>query len=464
MPNQNNTDFAPFAAKMNAEGLPDLAINTFRYYYEQLVAGETGLIAEQEIEPVTSVPNADVFGADLAAVGREVQEQTVLIKLNGGLGTSMGLSRAKSLLTVREGLSFLDIIAQQAIKAHMPLLLMNSFNTQADSLAALEKHPDLVRGQKGLPLDFLQHKVPKIVQADFSPAVSDEDPDLAWCPPGHGDLYTAMITSGILQKLLSAGVRYAFVSNADNLGAVLDPAILGYFVRQGYPFMMEVADRTEADKKGGHLAQRPNGQFVLRESAQTRDEDMSFFQDVSRHRYFNTNNLWLDLHALQDVMQAQDNILGLPLIRNRKTLNPRDQDSMPVYQLETAMGSAIAVFPEAGAVRVPRTRFAPVKKTSDLLAVRSDAYVLTDDYRVAPNPARRLGQVVVNLDEAYYKLIDAFEAHFPQGVPSLLHCDELTVEGDVYFGRGVQIHGRVAINQENNGALEIPDGTVLGQL
>ncbi len=452
-----NANFTPFAAKMRAEGLPELAIETFKYYYDQLVAGETGLMPESAIEPVPDVPNAELFGAELAAIGREAQAQTVVIKLNGGLGTSMGLAQAKSLLPVRDGLSFLDIIAKQAIAAGTPLLLMNSFNTQVDSLAALAAHPALAEGQRGLPLDFLQHKVPKIVQADLSTAVYKPDPTLEWCPPGHGDLYTALITSGILDQLLAAGIRYAFVANADNLGALLDPAILGYFVRQKYPFMMEVADRTEADKKGGHLAQLPSGQLVLRESAQTPPEDEATFQDVTRHRYFNTNNLWLDLVKLKEVLEEQNNILGLPMIRNGKTVNPRDGDSTPVYQLETAMGSAIAVFTGAGAVRVPRTRFAPVKTTSDLLAVRSDVYQLTEDCCIVPNPARQLPPLMIELDEAYYKLIDAFEARFPQGVPSLLACERLTVTGDVTFGAGVVVHGRVEIT----GPRTIRDGEIL---
>ena len=452
-----NANFTPFAAKMRAEGLPELAIETFKYYYDQLVAGATGLMPESGIEPVTDMPNAELFGAELAAIGREAQTQTVVIKLNGGLGTSMGLAQAKSLLPVRDGLSFLDIIAKQAIVARTPLLLMNSFNTQADSLAALAAHPALAEGQRGLPLDFLQHKVPKIVQADLSTAVYESDPTLEWCPPGHGDLYTAMITSGILDQLLAAGIRYAFVANADNLGAVLNPAILGYFVCQKYPFMMEVADRTKADKKGGHLAQLPSGQLVLRESAQTPAEDEETFQDVTRHRYFNTNNLWFDLAKLKGTLAKQNNILGLPMIRNSKTVNPRDENSTPVYQLETAMGSAIAIFAEAGAVRVPRTRFAPVKTTSDLLAVRSDVYQLSENYRIVPNPARQLPPLVVELDETYYKLIDAFEVRFPQGVPSLLACEQLTIRGDVTFGAGVVVHGRVEIN----GPHTIPDGEIL---
>jgi UTP--glucose-1-phosphate uridylyltransferase len=320
---------------------------------------------------------------------------------------------------------------------------MNSFSTREDTLAALQAYPAL---WGDLPLDFLQHKVPKVRQDDYSPAEYPSAPQLAWNPPGHGDIYTALITSGMLAQLRAADVRYAFVSNGDNLGAVLDERMLGYFVRQELPFMMEVADRTAADRKGGHLAQLPNGQLVLRESAQCPAEDMDAFQDIERHTYFNTNNLWVNLEALDRLLADRENILGLPLIRNSKTVDPRDPASAAVYQLETAMGAAVAVFPRAGAICVPRTRFAPVKSTSDLLAVRSDAYVLTDDWRIVVNPARTLPQqVVVDLDGRYYNLIDNMEARFPEGVPSLLECESLTVRGDVTFGRGVALQGHVHV-------------------
>jgi UTP--glucose-1-phosphate uridylyltransferase len=440
----NNTSHFPlFAAKMRAEHLPELAIRTFEFYYNLLLAGDTGLIPESAIEPVTHLPKAEELGEELTAVGTAAMPHTVLLKLNGGLGTSMGLEKAKTLLPLKDGYTFLDIIARQALHSGVPLLLMNSFSTREDTLAALQAYPAL---WGDLPLDFLQHKVPKVRQDDYSPAEYPSAPHLTWNPPGHGDIYTALITSGMLAQLRAADVRYAFVSNGDNLGAVLDERILGYFVRQELPFMMEVADRTAADRKGGHLAQLPNGQLVLRESAQCPVEDMDAFQDIERHKYFNTNNLWVNLEALDRLLADRENILGLPLIRNSKTVDPRDPASTPVYQLETAMGAAVAVFPRAGAICVPRTRFAPVKSTSDLLAVRSDAYVLTDDWRVVVNPARTLPQpVVVDLDGRYYNLIDNMEARFPEGVPSLLECESLTVRGDVTFGRGVALQGKAHI-------------------
>lgn len=451
-------NFAPFAAKMAEEGLPDIAIQTFSYYYERLVEGQTGLIAESEIRPVTDLPDVEKLGGNYRAVGEASLSKAVVIKLNGGLGTSMGLSKAKSLLTVKDGLTFLDIIAQQALKQNTPLLLMNSFNTQDDTLESLKKYPDLW-GE--IPLDFVQHKIPKIVADDFSPAAWPANPELEWCPPGHGDIYTALITSGMLDTLLDHGYEVAFVSNSDNLGAVLDSTILGYFVTEKLPFMMEAADRTAADKKGGHLAQLPNGQLILRESAQCPDEDEAAFQDTTRHKYFNTNNLWLNLPALKELLEKKEGILGLPMIRNRKTVDPRRSDSTPVFQLETAMGSAIAVFEGAGALRVPRTRFAPVKTTADLLGVRSDCYVLTDDYRVVSNPQRQLEQVVIDLDSSYFKLIDQMESRFPFGAPSLIRCRSFAVQGDVSFGKNVVVQGQAVVSNNGSGQLKIEDGTVL---
>jgi UTP--glucose-1-phosphate uridylyltransferase len=448
--------------KMRAAGLPPVAIETFAHYYRQLESGETGLIPESEIEPVTDVPDAET----LPAPGDDIDallDQTVVVKLNGGLGTSMGMTQAKSLLEVKQGLSFLDIIARQVLDvrrrtgARLPLVLMDSFHTSDDSLAKLREYADL---EGDVPLDFLQHKVPKITVDGLMPVSWPDDPELEWAPPGHGDLYTAMVTSGTLKTLLEHGYRYAFVSNADNLGATLDPRLLAYFAGEELPFMMEVADRTESDKKGGHIARLPDGRLVLRESAQTPDEDTDTFQDVSRHRYFNTNTLWVDLRTLDRVLAERDGVLGLPMIRNRKTVDPTDKTSTPVYQLETAMGAAISAFDGARAVRVPRTRFAPVKTTNDLLVLRSDAYVLTDDAHVVLAPEREGRVPYVELDSDHYKLLADFERRFPEGAPSLVACDRLVVNGDVTFGAGVVCRGAVEVDA-TDGPRRIDDGAVL---
>jgi UTP--glucose-1-phosphate uridylyltransferase len=448
--------------KMRADGVAEAAVETFGRYYEQLEAGDVGSLPESELEPVTELPDAEELPEDEEGATQAL-DQAVVLKLNGGLGTSMGLDAAKSLLEVKEGLTFLDVIVRQVLSlrsrfdARLPLVLMNSFATRDDTLAALERHPEI---GSDVPIDFVQNKVPKLRADDLRPVSWPDDPTLEWAPPGHGDLYTALVGSGMLETLLEHGYRYAFVSNSDNLGAVLEPRILAWFAREGIPFLMEAADRTEADRKGGHIAFGPGGGLVLRESAQTPDEDMDAFQDVTRHRYFNTNTLWVDLSALRERLSGGNGFLGLPMIANRKTVDPSDKSSTEVIQIETAMGAAIGVFDGARAIRVSRRRFAPVKTTNDLLGVRSDAYVLTDEGNVELAPERRDRPPIIGLDSSFYKLVGDFEPRFPAGPPSLVQCERLKVDGDVVFGRDVVVRGAVAIENEGE-QIRVDDGAVL---
>jgi UTP--glucose-1-phosphate uridylyltransferase len=454
--------------KMRADGVAEVAQKTFAHYYELLRAGQTGTLAESEIEPVEELPDADEL-ADDEAGAHEALAQTVVIKLNGGLGTSMGMTGPKSLLEVKDGLTFLDITVHQiralrnATGARLPLVLMNSFATRDASLEALAPYDDLP--VDGVPADLLQSKVPKLAADDLSPASWPDDPSLEWAPPGHGDLYPSLLSSGLLEALLHGGYRYAFVANVDNLGAVLEPRILAWLAREQIPFLKEVADRTAADRKGGHLAQRAGGDgsgLVLREIAQTPQEDVDAFQDTSRHRFFNTNTLWLDLRALGAVLDERGGVLGLPMIVNRKTVDPGDADSTPVIQLETAMGAAIDVFDGARAIRVGRERFAPVKTTDDLLALRSDAYELTPDGRIVLAAARAgEGAPLVQLDPEYFKLVRDFDARFPAGAPSLVEAQRLTVRGDVAFGADVVVRGEVTVEHRGDEQRRIEDGTVL---
>jgi UTP--glucose-1-phosphate uridylyltransferase len=261
----------------------------------------------------------------------------------------------------------------------------------------------------------------------------------------------------MLEALLEHGYRYAFISNSDNLGAVLDPRILAWFAGEGLPYAAEVTDRTEADSKGGHIARlKSGGGLVLRETAQTPDDDMDKFTDVERHPYFHVNNLWVDLEALRTLLEERDGVLGLPMIVNEKTVDPSDKSSPAVYQLETAMGAAIGVFEGARAIRVPRSRFVPVKKTSDLLVLRSDAYVLGDGARIALAEGRT-DAPLAELDDEHFKLVRDFDAHFPAGPPSLREARKLTVEGDVTFGRDVVVRGSVTVS----GPEQVDDGAVL---
>ncbi len=436
--------FDAFEIKMTAAGMGDAAIRAFRRNYEALLRDESGMIPEDSISPATGLVSMD----DIAAVGPAdgvLLSQAVVIKLNGGLGTGMGLQGPKSMLSVREGVNFLDLMVRQTLDlrqstaAKIRLLLMNSFSTSADTLGHLKRYEGYGLSDAS-EVELMQNQIPKIDAETLAPAEWPADPELEWCPPGHGDLYPALVGSGWLDRLLEEGVNYAFVSNSDNLGAILDPTILKYFAESGAPFLMEVTRRTAADRKGGHLATRnSDGRLLLREVAQCADEDTAAFQDIDRHRYFNTNSLWLRLDLLKEQLAADSGVLPLPMIRNRKTIDPRDKASTPVFQLESAMGAAIECFEGATAIDVPRSRFAPVKTTGDLLALRSDAYEVLDDGQVRLMDSRHgVPPVIVLSDE--YKLVDQIEA---LGVPSLVDCKSLTVAGAVRFEPGVILRGEV---------------------
>jgi UTP--glucose-1-phosphate uridylyltransferase len=175
--------FHLFADRMRAEGLPEVAIATFAHYYDQLVSGATGMMPEASIEPIATLPDAATFGADLVERGRRELAKTVLIKLNGGLATSMGLTGPKALLTVKEGLTFLDVVMRQAETYRIPLVLMDSFSTHAATLAAIATHPS---SRADLVVAFEQHKIPKVAKADFTPGAWPSYPALDWCPQVKG--------------------------------------------------------------------------------------------------------------------------------------------------------------------------------------------------------------------------------------------------------------------------------------
>jgi UTP--glucose-1-phosphate uridylyltransferase len=447
--------------KMAEAGVDPIAIDVFAHYFRLLEAGETGMIPESSIEPLEMESLAEVTVDD--DVAAEAIRTTAVIKLNGGLGTSMGMDRAKSLLCVRRGLSFLDIIARQVLHlrkqydAPLPLLFMNSFRTSADTMDALARYEDLP--VEGLPLEFLQNKEPKLLAKDLSPVSWPRDPDLEWCPPGHGDLYTAMLATGLIDQLIDAGFTRVFVSNSDNLGAVADARVAGWFARSGAPFAIEAVRRTASDRKGGHFARRTeDGRIVLRESAQTLSDDEEALADLDRHRFTSTNNLWFDLATMRDTLQAREGVLGLPLIRNTKHVDPADASTPEVIQIETAMGAAIELFDGARTIEVGRDRFVPVKTTDDLLVLRSDIYDLGEDFVLDQN-----GDEVpyVELDPKVYKLVEEFDKRFSEGAPSLRDATRLTVQGDWTFGHGVRVRGDVALETPRV-AERIAAGTVLG--
>lgn len=460
-----NSESSPtaYAQKMRREGIPARVIDLFSSYLSDVSELATGHIPERTIAPVTisSLKHIDELNKYKEA-GKRLASKAVAIKLNGGLGTSMGMQFAKSLLPVKDQMSFLDITVKQAIAwqeeygGSLPLVLMNSYNTHTDTLNELRS----MTGLSQLPLCFVQHKFPKIRQDTLEPVEYPENPEHEWNPPGHGDLYASLYLSGVLDTLLRQGRQYALVSNIDNLGATLDMRMLGYMAEENIPFLMEATERTENDKKGGHLAQHEDGRLILREVSQCPECDLEQFQNISRHCLFNTNNIWIDLAALKDTLQ-ENGLPKLPLIVNPKTVNPHDSNSTPVYQIESAMGSAISHFSNAQAVVTTRDRFIPVKRTDDLLKVMSDYYLLDPTGTLQLNEANITKNLQVDLDPRYYSKFDNIYEKFKDGVPSLCSCTKLGISGDIIFNPSVCLEGDVTIDNQTGNVLLLPEDITL---
>ena len=456
-------NFMPFALKMRDIEASDIQIEAFRRNCMKAFSGKGCFIGEDEIAPVGELPSLE----QLAPLNKEQSDKLLnacaVIKLNGGLATTMGLEgRPKSLVTAHGQSSFLDLTVRQILSKReklgnesLPLILMNSFNTSSQTMKSLMSYLDLL--EQPVAVEIVQSRVPRIQADSLTPYASATDPLSEWCPPGHGDLYLSLFVSGLLVELLSRGIKYIFVSNIDNLGAGLDMRIPKWMASYGYPMVMEVSKRCAADRKGGHLARDVYGSFVLRESAMCKPEEREYFSDIERYRYFNTNNLWFDAEALYKLIVSQGGLLDLPVIRNTKTLYDNWGKACQVYQIESACGSIISSWSNAQALEVPRSRFVPVKGLSDLMIVRSDLFSVDSDYSIRYTGKSNVPPLISLSAEV--NSLDDLEHMLPHGVPSLRCCSSLSVEGTVIFGKDVKCEGSVKVIATSEAY--IPDGTVL---
>jgi len=446
-----NTSEELITSKMKSANLSNALITDFLLKVGQVQKGETGKVNWPDVGDL----NPEMDEKDLQEIRANYSGdknnlgKLVVIKLNGGLGTSMGLSFAKSLIEVKEGLSFLSIIANQInfirkkYQIEIPLILMDSYNTQSDCLNELKK----IGFKQSFPTTFLQNKVPRILKSDLTPVTLKESKE-EWCPPGHGDIYLSLKETGLLKNLLDHGYEFAFISNGDNLGATVEPHILDYFISEQLDFAMEMTPKTLADTKGGAIYRKlQDGKFLhleLLETAQVPKENENEFSGLGKFRTFSTNNLWINLKTLDKVLSEKP--LSLALI-----VNPKVVEGKEVLQLESAMGSAIGSFERTKGIIIPRDRFAPVKKCEDYLIRRSDAYILNEDYSLTMNPIRKkanLSENIVTLDDRYYKKMKDFEKLF-RVYPSLVLCKSLTVMGEIEFDKDISLKGDVTFANDS---------------
>lgn len=394
---------------------------------------------------------------------KELLSGLVVLKLNGGLGTTMGCTGPKSVIEVRNGQTFLDLIVKQirslneTYGVNVPLVLMNSFNTDQDTAKIIQKYDSshitiLTFQQKQYPR-ILKHKLVPLPTSAKSPNNDD------WYPPGHGDVYESFVQSDLYKTLLAQGKKYVFMSNVDNLGATVDVTLLNHLEKNGIEFAMEVTKKTRADVKGGTLIDY-KGTVKLLEIASVPKDKVEEFKSIKKFKIFNTNNLWVSLPSIEthlDALQSQ-----MDIIVNNKTIG----NGVQIVQLETAAGAAIQVFNKACGVVVDRSRFLPVKACSDLLMIQSNLYSLHSNGTLALNPERKekmgddaaLPQIKLS---AEFNKVNDYLSRF-ETIPNLLELESLTVAGDVKFGAHVTLRGNVIVMaQPLNARLDIPSGAVL---
>ncbi|XP_042886669.1 UTP--glucose-1-phosphate uridylyltransferase-like [Penaeus japonicus] len=412
--------------------------------------------------PEGSVRNYSGLSGSAVTSVKEKLEKLVVVKLNGGLGTSMGCTGPKSIIPVRSDLTFLDLTVQQIealnkkYDCQVPLVLMNSYNTEEDTQKVIRKY----HGFQVKTYTFNQSRYPRIQKESLMPipqsCIREADPE-GWYPPGHGDFYLSFLNSGLLQEFLNQGKEYVFVSNIDNLGATVDLNILTFLMGGGTrghcEFLMEVTDKTRADVKGGTLIQYED-KLRLLEIAQVPKEHVDDFKSVKTFKIFNTNNLWIKLDAMARVLA--EGTMDMEVIINNKTL----KNGRNIIQLEQAVGAAIKCFNGALGINVPRSRFLPVKKTEDLLLVMSNLYSLQQGMLLM-SPRRQFDTTpLVRLGGPHFGSVVDFLRRFAS-IPDLLELDHLSVSGDVTFGRRVVLKGTVIIIANHGDRIDIPSGSVL---
>jgi len=437
-----------FREKMIKKGVSELAIKIFEKNLNKMIEGDSFFYSSKEITPLskTDAILENNYKENLDEI-KNMANKIAVIKLNGGLGTSMGMQSPKSQLRVKNDLNFLEITVNQILsfnskyKTKVPLIFMNSFNTHEETEQNLAK---LNFENESLPHSFNENKSPKIKRFEkegnvyYEPAEYPTDINLEWAPPGHADVYPSLYESNLLETLTEQGYEYVFISNVDNLGASLTPSIISKIFEMDSSFTMEVANRTENDKKGGHLAIK-NGKLILRESSQVLKEDEDDFQDFSKYKFFNTNSIWIKIKSLKELLDKNQGILDLPIIINQKNINPSDLTSEKIIQLESAMGSAISLFDDAKTVLVPAERFIPVKNTSNLLYLLSDLVEMDENYLLHP-----IKFLHIELKNNGYKLVYDFFQRF-KFIPSLKNCKSLIIEKDIYFNEPQEFKGDIKL-------------------
>lgn len=402
-------------------GMRDMVVALCRYF-----SGDQGVIPLSGLQPLVDCPKLDELSSHYDTIGLQSLSKLACIKLNGGLGTTMGCDGPKSLIHIDPHHRFIDMILANVNQwrsrgnVPIPLVLLNSYHTMADTMAAVsDPHTHFL----------LQHQVPRLDARSGMPLIASHS-DLEWNPPGHGDLFHSLYASGLLKTLVDQGITVAFVANSDNLAATIDLRLLGYLIAEDVSFMLEATPKLASDQKGGSLAMR-NGRPCLLERSQVSPDDWELFDQISQYPLFNTNSIWIHLPSLLTILEKAP--MTLPLI-----VNPKVVEGVPVVQLETAMGAAVEQLARSQVVVVPRSRFFPVKTTRDLIVLRSNCVQKNGDGSIEWSTLPSISL------SSHYQEVNALSHLIPHGLQFDANAT-LTLNGPVVFQKPCYIRGDVTL-------------------
>jgi UTP--glucose-1-phosphate uridylyltransferase len=300
--------------------------------------------------PVAGTPEH----ARLEALGLEALQrgEVALCLLAGGMATRMG-GVVKSLVEALPGRTFLDLrLAENAhlerISGHkVPLWLMTSEATEGPIRAALGDRLD-----DDYLATFEQFVSPRLTNSPGNAEIFlGEDGHPSVHATGHGDLPDALRRCGLLDKFLARGGKIVVIANIDNLGATVDPAIVGFHLDHGGPLTVELVDKVGSDRGGGPV--RWNGKPII-----TEEFRLPTGFDPTKVPVFNTNTFLVSAPALQTLEMEWTYVEVEKKIGEHKAI-----------QFERLLGEITAGLPSRF-LRVPRegtaSRFLPVKDVAEL--------------------------------------------------------------------------------------------------
>jgi len=389
---------------------------------------------------------------------KELLDKLVVVQLNGGLGYFIGCKGPKcgiQILKKSGGITILDCKVMQIIKlnkeygCNIPLVLMNSPRTDSETEVLIQKY-------NKLEIDihtFVQNVHPFMYKDTLSPLPKSQSSLEGWYPPGSGEVFSAMYRQGLLEKFKNEGKELLFISNMENLGSSVDLKLLHYIAnpKVNLDFLLETTNRISTDQAGGFAIKYKDRHVHILEISQIPSQVMSKFS-LSNFKYWNTNNIWTRIGVVIDMMKQQQ--IDLDFIVKYKVINGKN-----IAQLETPVAMSIQSFPKAASILVPRSRYRPVKSTSDLLQVQSELFELQHGLLVASTKRSYSSDPLVKLGDEFKSMAE-YERRF-KTIPNILELDHLTVSGDVYFGANVTLKGTVIIVANSGSRIDIPDGVVL---